>query len=177
MRVDFFCFLDRHDIWQSIADLARHHARRGGVYRVHAFHEDAPREWRPENLVRVSRAAGEDEFGRLYLGSADACTARFISLWKSLRPMHGRRDAHAVGRTYLASAVLQRRYPRLCFTVRFAEEPAGAAAEELAAYAAEFGEQPPLNAALPDLLLPAQQGSILPGALGQPVGSPRAAIA
>lgn len=177
MRVDFFCFLDRHDIWQSIADLARDHARQGGVYRVHAFREDAPRAWSRDNLVPVSRAAAEDPYGRLYIGSADVCTACFIALWKSLSAPHSRRDAHIFGRTYLDSAVLQRRYPRVCFTVRFADDPAAAEAEELAAYAAEFGDMPPLNAAQPGLAGTGTPGLLVPAGLVAPTGPPLAAIA
>jgi hypothetical protein len=44
--------------------------------------------------------------------------------------------------------MLRRRFPRLCFTLRFDPRPGEAQAEELAAYVACFGELPPLNAAL-----------------------------
>lgn len=148
MRVDFYCFLDRTDLWSSIAELAQERGRRGGVYRIHAFREDGSRDWRAENLVAVSRVVEPDPLGRLYIGSAEVMTAGFISLWRSLTLPPGQKDAEGPGRVYRDSLVLRRRFPRLCFTLCFDPQPGEAQARELAGYVACFGELPPLNAAL-----------------------------
>ena len=148
MRVDFFCFLDRGDLWSSITELTRERGGMGGVYRIHAFREDASREWRAANLVPVNRASEADPLGRLYIGSAEVVTAGFIALWRSLGSAQGTKDLEGPGRVYRDSPVLRRRFPRLCFTLRFDLRPSQAQAEELAGYLACFGELPPLNAAL-----------------------------
>lgn len=149
MHVDFYCFLDRTDLWASIAELARERGRQGGVYRIHAFREDGTREWRADNLLAVDRVAGADPLGRLHIGSAEVMTAGLIALWRSLSPAPGQKEAEGPGRAYRASPLLRRRFPRLCFTLCFDPRPREAEARELAGYVASFGELPPLNAALP----------------------------
>lgn len=169
MHIDFFCFLDRADLWASIAELARERGRQGGVYRIHAFREDAPREWCMENLVTVNRASEPDPLGRLFIGSTEVMAAGFITLWRSLGQAQGAKAAEGAGRAYRDSLVLRRRFPRLCFTLRFSPSPAETQAEELAGYFACFGELPPLNATLAG-----ERGRAMPAASPP---SPLAAIA
>jgi hypothetical protein len=154
MHIDFFCFLDRSDLWSSITELARERGRSGGVYRIHAFRDEAPRTWQTDNLIPVNRASDADILGRLYIGSAEVMTAGFIMLWRSLGEARGSplglKEGEGPGRAWRESLVLRRRFPRLCFTLRFDPRPSEAQAEELADYLACFGELPPLNAALLD---------------------------
>lgn len=149
LTVDLFSHLDRHDVWRTIDLLVREHPRGGGVYRVHALREGAPREWAPDSPLPVSRAVAPDGLGRLYVGASLALTGCLFDLWKSFNLPEVVPSPHRAGRAYHAAPALQRRFPRLGVTVRFAEDPLAEAAEELRLYVAEFGEPPPLDAAAP----------------------------
>ena len=126
--------------------MARGRRLEGGVYRVHALDLAEAAEWRREHMVPIPRLLGDDASGRLYIGKAGVFTGRFITLRKALHPGYTSRGSHGFGWAYHASKAVRRRFPRLCFTLRFAADPRAAEAEELRLYRDQFGEPPPFNA-------------------------------
>ena len=146
MQHDYFCVLEQENVWQDVHNLAAQQQHQGGVYRVHALREGAPSQWNPAYAAPVMRLLGADSLGRLYVGQARDFTDRFITLRKSLHPDYRSRGGHGFGQAYHGSPAIQAKYPRLCFTLRFAADPKAAEAEELRAYREEFGELPPFNA-------------------------------
>lgn len=124
--------------------IGKHVRARPGVYRLIAMADMNTR-----TPMRLSRIAGCDTTGTLYVGCGRSVRARVQQLVRSLRvPRHGwNTNEHSVGPTIRGNRYLKEMFPRECLAVRWSYDSHPELFEKnlLGLYQECFAEIPPLN--------------------------------
>lgn len=133
--------LDRQQFAATVAHQIAPYGTSAGSYRFHlsrgvaAGYASEP----------ISRLAGVDPEGTLYVGMSSDLPTRMLAAFISLTNSSIR--SHQIGPLWHRSEVIQRRCPieRLVIAIDPGPVPRQREAEELAYYVATFGEAPPWN--------------------------------